>query len=188
MNNNNLINIDDGFTIKKIDTTKPRIYVACLASYIDGELHGTWIDATQDKDKIYSEIHAMLAESDYEDADEFAIHDYDNFGDVEIHEYETIVNVSKLAKFIDKHGKLGAKVLEHYGDVDGAEEALMDRYHGAWESELTFSSDFFDDMYARDIPENVKCYIDYEQFSQALFINDFISFQADGKTHVFCRC
>jgi antirestriction protein len=28
-------------------TTEPRIYVACLAAYNNGNLHGAWIDATQ---------------------------------------------------------------------------------------------------------------------------------------------
>jgi antirestriction protein len=34
----------------------PRIYVACLASYNNGVLHGAWIDAVQDADEIRSEI------------------------------------------------------------------------------------------------------------------------------------
>lgn len=33
-----------------------RIYVACLASYNAGRLHGAWIDATQDADDIRREI------------------------------------------------------------------------------------------------------------------------------------
>lgn len=40
-----------------------RIYVACLASYNAGVLHGAWIDATQDADAIQSEVDAMLRAS-----------------------------------------------------------------------------------------------------------------------------
>lgn len=34
--------------------TPKKIYVACLAAYNNGYLHGEWIDATQDVDSIYS--------------------------------------------------------------------------------------------------------------------------------------
>jgi hypothetical protein len=34
-------------------TTSPRIYVACLASYSSGILHGVWIAADQDPADIY---------------------------------------------------------------------------------------------------------------------------------------
>ncbi len=38
----------------------PQIYIACLAAYNNGILHGEWIDATQDVSTIYNEIHEML--------------------------------------------------------------------------------------------------------------------------------
>ena len=44
-------------------TTTPRIYVACLASYNAGRLHGLWIDATDDVDAMQAEINRMLAAS-----------------------------------------------------------------------------------------------------------------------------
>jgi len=34
----------------------PQIYVACLASYNNGFLHGQWIDATQSEEEIYVRI------------------------------------------------------------------------------------------------------------------------------------
>jgi antirestriction protein len=40
--------------------TNPRIYVASLADYNAGHLHGTWIDANQDADAIRDEIATML--------------------------------------------------------------------------------------------------------------------------------
>lgn len=44
-------------------TTTPRIYVACLASYNNGDLHGAWIDAAQEADTIREEIANMLSHS-----------------------------------------------------------------------------------------------------------------------------
>ncbi|MCT8003625.1 antirestriction protein ArdA [Sphingomonas sanguinis] len=60
-----------------VSDSTPRIYVACLAAYNNGYLHGTWIDADQDADQIRDEIAAMLARSPVEDAEEYAIHDYE---------------------------------------------------------------------------------------------------------------
>lgn len=45
------------------DPDTPRIYVACLASYNAGELHGVWIDADQDPDDVWNEIRSMLRSS-----------------------------------------------------------------------------------------------------------------------------
>lgn len=44
--------------------TEPRIYVACLASYNNGVLHGRWIDL-DDREEVEAEIAEMLRESTY---------------------------------------------------------------------------------------------------------------------------
>jgi antirestriction protein len=69
-------------------TTKfePRIYVACLAAYNNGYLHGVWIDAAQEPWSIYDEVKAMLAASPVAGAEEWAIHDYEGFRGVRIEE------------------------------------------------------------------------------------------------------
>jgi len=43
-------------TVKTNDISEIRIYVACLASYNNGVLHGRWIDATLGADHIWEEI------------------------------------------------------------------------------------------------------------------------------------
>jgi len=46
--------------------TTPRMYVACLASYNNGRLHGRWIDLDgASLDDVQDEIAAMLRESPY---------------------------------------------------------------------------------------------------------------------------
>jgi antirestriction protein len=57
-----------------------RIYLACLAAYNNGKLHGVWIDATNDIDDIQDQINEMLESSPEEDAEEWAIHDYESYG------------------------------------------------------------------------------------------------------------
>lgn len=64
-----------------------QIYVACLAAYNNGILHGAWMDATQSADEIRSEIAAMLAKSPIPHAEGYAIHDYEGFEGIRIEEY-----------------------------------------------------------------------------------------------------
>jgi len=51
----------------------PRIYVACLAAYNNGRLHGRWIEAA-DPHEVWEQVSAMLAASPESDAEEWAIH------------------------------------------------------------------------------------------------------------------
>lgn len=49
-----------------MSNSERRIYVACLASYNNGALHGVWIDCDgKDADDIQNEVNAMLRESRY---------------------------------------------------------------------------------------------------------------------------
>ena len=79
--------------------TMPRIYVACLAAYNNGKLHGEWIDADMDADMIEDAVQEMLAKSPIPTAEEWAIHDHDGFGGIKIGEYESFERVAKLADF-----------------------------------------------------------------------------------------
>ena len=64
----------------------PRIYVACLAAYNGGRLHGEWIDADQSADDIGEAIKQMLSRSPEPCAEEWAIHDHENFQGIELGE------------------------------------------------------------------------------------------------------
>jgi len=57
-----------------------RIYVADLAAYNNGRLHGVWINACLDPEDIQEQVNKMLAESPEPDAEEYAIHDFEGFG------------------------------------------------------------------------------------------------------------
>ena len=46
---------------------KPQIYVACLASYNSGILHGEWIDVSQSENDIMADIQTMLENSPIEE-------------------------------------------------------------------------------------------------------------------------
>ena len=96
---------------------KPQIYVACLAAYNNGSLHGEWINANQDADCIHEEIQKMLSASPIPRAEEWAIHDFSDFWDCRIDESTDIESVSLIAGFISEHGKVGAAILNYLARI-----------------------------------------------------------------------
>src|SRR3546814_14709714 len=109
-----------------------RIYVACLAAYNNGILHGCWIDATEGDEDIHERIRDMLFASPISGAEEWAIHDHEGFEGARIEEYASIDTVCQIAHFIAVHGALGGKLIEYFGDLDEAREAMEERYYGAY--------------------------------------------------------
>ena len=165
----------------------PRIYVACLAAYNSGILHGAWIGADQDADEIREEITAMLARSPIPLAEEYAIHDYEGFENVSIAEYASIERVARMAAFIGEHGKLGAGLLEQFnGDMDQAEAHMEDCYHGQFSS----FADFIEDMTRESgvtIPKSLEYYIDWRAMARDAEMNgEFFTIDtARDEVHVF---
>lgn len=164
----------------------PGIYVACLAAYNNGILHGAWIDAAQEPEAIRDEVRAMLAASPVTGAEEYAIHDYEGFGSLRIEEYCGIERVSELAGFIGEHGALGAAVLDHFcGDLDEAREAIEDRYHGCHASLADYLQELTEET--TTIPESLRPYIDWQAMARdAEMSGDLFTIEtAWNEVHVF---
>lgn len=166
--------------------TNPRIYVACLAAYNNGYLHGAWIDADQEADEIRNEVSAMLARSPIHGAEEYAIHDYEGFEGVTIHEYAGIEKVARMAAFIAEHGALGAGLLAEFtDDIDQAETDFQDCYHGQFAS----LADFMEDLTAESvtIPDALRYYIDWKAMARDAEMNgEFFTIEtAHDEVHVF---
>lgn len=167
----------------------PRIYVACLAAYNSGYLHGRWIDAAQDAWAIYDDVKAMLATSPIEDAEEWAIHDYEGFGNVRISEYASFDHVSGLAAFIEEHGELGLAVLDYtQGEIEEAREVLEDRYLGTYEELADYVQQVTED--STTIPQRLAYYIDWQAMARdAEMSGDVFTVQtAWDSVHVFAGC
>lgn len=161
-----------------------RIYVACLASYNNGILHGVWIDATQSVGAINDQIAVMLNASQIEGAEEFAIHDYEGFEGVPIFEPQSVESVVETAAFIEEHGALGGKLISHFGDLNEAREAMSDRYVGQYTSLEDFAQELTEDT--TDIPQNIAFYIDYERMARDLEISDVLTIEVGFEdVHVF---
>ena len=168
----------------------PQIYVACLAAYNNGMMHGKWIDADQDPDDIFKEIKEMLRKSPEPNAEEYAIHDCGEFGGFEPKELESIEDVAEMARLTAEYGEaIGLFYMNDQYDLDDLESRFGDTYDGYWDSEVEYAEKVFGEMYLSDVPENIQCYIDYESFARDLFMDDCFSLDADGGgVHVFRNC
>lgn len=169
-----------------VSDSNPRIYVACLAAYNNGFLHGAWIDADQDAGQIRDEIAAMLARSPVEHAEEYAIHDYEGFEGVSISEYAGINSVARMAAFIAEHGALGAGLLEQFGgEMDQAESTLEDCYHGQFASLADYMEELTNESVT--IPEALRYYVDWDAMARdAEMGGDLFTIEtAHGEVHVF---
>ncbi len=165
-------------------TDKIEIYVACLASYNNGILHGAWIDANQDVGSIHDEIRAMLQASPMRGAEEYAIHDTQGFERVAISEYQSIETVVEIAGFISEHGMVGAKLMEHYNNIEDAKTSMEGHYAGVYASLAEFAEEITEAT--TEIPNSLSFYIDYERMAHDLEINDIIAFETNfEEIHVF---
>jgi len=164
--------------MKTITTTQPKIYVACLAAYNNGRLHGQWIDANQETDEIHSEIKKMLKSSPEPFAEEWAIHDYEGFGGLQISEYESIEDLARYAQLIEEHGESYAAYANNIGTDYATEEGFQEAYQGEWESEEAFAENLADET--MEIPETLSYYFDYEKFANELFMGDYFSVSNDN--------
>jgi antirestriction protein len=149
----------------------PAIYVASLADYNNGVLHGAWIDAAREAEAIQADIDAMLKESREPGAEEFAIFDYDQFGQCRIHENDPIDLVARIARGIQEHGyafAVWADVKEGNPERwDDFEEA----YLGHYESVEAYADQLADDLgYTAELtklPESLQPYVRFDSAALA---------------------
>ena len=158
-------------------TTSIRIYVASLADYNAGRLHGAWIDATQDSDDMQTEVNKMLAETKEPIAEEWAIHDYEGFQGLKLGEWESFDKVSEWATAIAEHGEAYAL----WADASGASEVgqFNDAYRGHYDTMADFAEDWYSDELTGD--SYLMQFIDWERVGREMEHSDFYSING----HVF---
>ena len=158
----------------------PKVYVACLASYNAGVLHGVWIDAAQDAGDIEEEVKAMLAKSRKPGAEEFAIHDTEDLGDNLISQFSSLEEVSAIGLAVEEHGEAFFHFAADVG-VDYAIEKFEEAYLGEWDSEVVYAQQYYEDIW--EIPAHLEFYIDWDAVARDLFLESVVMW--DG--HVFDR-
>jgi len=168
-----------------MNTDTPRLYVACLAAYNNGHLHGRWIDASDDADVMLEEVQAMLADSPIPEAEEHAIHDYEGFPRGTVSEYTSLDEIAELVAFIAKQEEIGLIALEYCdGNISEATD-MIDRYLGEYTSAEAYAEDVIGET--TDIPENLAYYIDYAAIARDMELNsDIITIEKGcNEVHIF---
>jgi antirestriction protein len=163
-----------------------KIYVADLAAYNNGELHGVWIDATQDLEDIQAEVNAMLAASPVDDAEEYAIHDHEGFAGYGLGEYAGLETAHEVALFIEEYPAFGGALLSHFGDdLDDAKKAAQDSYCGSHSSLADYAQELTEET--TEIPESLRHYIDYDKMAYDMELNGDVFTIETGfqEVHVF---
>lgn len=163
-----------------------RIYVADLAAYNNGKLHGVWIDATQDLDEIQDHINKMLSNSPEGFVEEYAIHDYEGFGGYDLGEYEGIQSTHEIACFIEEHPEIGGELLNHFGgDLEDAKKAIEENYCGCHKSLADYAEELTDET--TQIPEHLRYYIDYEKMGRDMELSGDVFLIETGyeEVHIF---
>ena len=166
----------------------PRIYVACLAAYNNGKLHGVWIDCDRDADDIWAEINKMLLQSPEPDAEEWAIHDSENWEGIKIGENEDIERIAELAELISEHGKAFAVYCQHHND-EATEEDFQDHYLGKYKDEEDFVYQTWEECGTlkklKELNIN-ESYIDWKAIARDWFIDSYFSVEVGyHETYVF---
>lgn len=176
-------------------TITPRIYVACLAAYNNGRLHGRWIDATIGGDAIHEQLEAMLADSPEPGAEEFAIHDHEGLG--AIGEFESIDRIAAIGEAIDEAGDDAAALLAWLDGEPGRDPAdFADAYRGQWDTLAEYVENLWDEMgYDGDKTAaaagswwHPARYIDWDRMARDLELSgDVETHQAPGGIYVYDR-
>ena len=167
------------------NTLAPMIYVACLAAYNGGMLHGQWLDANQSEDELQAEVFDMLKQSPIDDAEEWAIHDYQDFGELSLSEHTGLAEVSNLAALLSEYGRPYSAFAAYFGTDYATGDRFEEAYEGPFDDRESFGRHIFDAFHASEMPENLHFYFDCELYARDLLINDYIECDAPSGFYVF---
>jgi len=163
---------------------QPQIYIACLASYNAGVLHGAWIVPSSDEEELQGQINQILKTSKQPFADEWAAHDYDNF--YNLGEYPAIKNICKVQKAIENHGyELVNAYLQYHNDIDSLTD-IEDLYAGHYHSFEQYAEEYVIDCDSfNNIPDHLQYYFDYERYARNLQHDYYVVESSNYGVYIF---
>ena len=148
----------------------PNVYIACLACYNAGRLHGVRVDAV-DADVIGAAQVAMQAECGHTDND-WAIHDQEGFGHVTPSESMSFTDLAALGAAIEEHGAAYLAYVGNVGSDYATPEGFADSYVGEYASKLDYAYSYVEDTGMLDgVNQLITSYFDYEAFARDLFMD-----------------
>jgi len=147
--------------------SQAKIYVADLAAYNSGILHGIWIDNLLDLTEVEEQITTLFSKSPMEYAEEYAIHDYEGFGNIDIGEFFSIERVHNIALFLFENDEYGHLILSYCNeDIQEANRMLNDCFLGQYDSVEDYAQEMLAD--SLQLPANLSYYFDWERYARDL--------------------
>ena len=150
-----------------------QIYIACLAAYNNGILHGAWIEPSADVEELQKQIDAMLKRSPMPSADEWAVHDYNEFPNMgEYPDLKNICDYVELANSTDlPQDCLNAIIENVHGNLNQARKDL-ERVIGEFDDFRDYANECADEMIAcaglGPGLNSLANYFDYDRFARDL--------------------
>jgi len=162
------------------NTNKNRIYIACLASYNAGYLHGAWIEC-DDLETLLKGRDQVIKTSPVAGAEEWAIHDYEL--PFAVSEYESFTTIIEIIEFINGSydQEIATAIYNDCKDLAEAQE-MLEKYAGSFDSDEEYGEHCaYEQM---DIPENLRFYLNYEAIGRD-YSMDMHKIEANNTTHYF---
>jgi antirestriction protein len=171
---------DKTMTNTNTNTNKNRIYIACLASYNAGYLHGAWIEC-DDLETLLKGRDQVIKTSPVAGAEEWAIHDYEL--PFAVSEYESFTTIIEIIEFINESydKELATAIYNDCKDLGEAQD-MIEKYEGSFDSVKDYGEHYAENF--MNIPENLSYYIDYEKLGRDYGM-DSHKIDANNTTHYF---
>lgn len=170
----------------------PQIWVASLADYTNGHLHGVWLDATLDPAELDQAVAFMLRNGYTPDAQEWAVYDYHDFCGLDLGEYVPMSRISRIACGIAEHGDAFAAWAEYVGtDAEDELDRFGDCYLGRYDSVEAYAEQLLEEAdaysYFDAVPESLRQYAIYDIEHITLDIEHdlHVELASGGGVHVF---
>lgn len=176
-----------------MSTSTPRVYIACLASYNAGMLHGAWIDL-DGSDGIEEAIENIMLTSPIRGAEEWALHDHENCGSLS----ETTA-LSELMAIAEAYEECERKHIDwdtflafcdHISE-DPSEDQItkyQDAFAGQSHSLPDWCEEFLDETgQLESIPDNLRYYFNFHAYARDLEVNDVFTVEHQHDVLVFWR-
>ncbi len=144
---------------------EPRVYIACLASYNNGILHGEWIDVPDTVEELQAEINKVLASSTIPSSEEWAVHDHEGFAGLITSEYPSLAHIVNAANMVNELGEDATMAACQCLGVDDALEAFGEGNLNVSEygDKMDYADQLLEDCgYLAQIPDHLRFYFDTE--------------------------
>lgn len=147
-----------------------RVYIACLAAYNNGIMHGEWVEVSGDVDELKAEIARILKDSPEEDAEEWAIHDSEGFGSYHVSEWADLEDlcdyVTTLSETSHDVELIDGVICDRGCTAREAIAYIDDHYQGEYESLEHWAEQFLQETDSISLSKDLQYYFDYERYGR----------------------